>query len=186
MLEPHEYLLWSGRPDADVLLTTVDALLIPVGVYLVALGTLFTVLGAQSPHAGPGWWFASGLILVGLFHIFGRLYFKRRRKLKTAYAITNRRVIVLYGERAVTEYPLPGGSRVTRISRNGRHMSITFGNEAPKSWFGFNNRVYPNTGMDFFDFGHRFPVAFYDVADVEALKAALARVSESAPPAAKS
>jgi hypothetical protein len=188
VIQPGETVVWSGRPDPAVFLTAADGYLIPFSVFFTGF-SIFWIIGASSAPAGSLFpLFGVPFVVIGAYYLIGRFLTKWILKRLTAYAITNRRSIVLVGRTRLHEASLTGGSRTTRMSRNQLHMSVTF-NSAQSSvpFFGAwsrGNQVAPNTGLDFFDFAGRFPVAFYDVADVDGLQAALARVS--APDATKS
>jgi hypothetical protein len=180
VIEPGESVLWSGRSDPAVMLTAADGYLIPFSLFFAGFSVFWVIGLSHAPNSGPFALFGLPFVVIGAYYLIGRFVVKRRLKLRTAYAITNRRAIVLVGRRNLHESRLAGGDRVLKTSRNGEHITVTFnGPAAPSSSFFFNTRsqIYPNTGLDPFDFAHRFPVAFYDVADVEGLKSALAKVS---------
>ncbi|MBT2568154.1 hypothetical protein J7I84_16935 [Arthrobacter sp. ISL-85] len=108
-------------------------------------------------------------VLVGLYFIFGRFIFKRRRKLVTAYGLTDRRAIVCTGDRSISEAPVSGLPTKIDRAKDGRHVSVTFGYQGMAGLLG----MYQNTGTDFFSFGLGQSVAFYDVEDTEGLLGAL-------------
>jgi hypothetical protein len=45
-------------------------------------------------------------VVIGLYFMVGRFMYKRRRKLKTAYGITDGRAVVAVGDRSVTDSPI--------------------------------------------------------------------------------
>jgi hypothetical protein len=187
-IEPGESIVWSGRPDPSVIFTAADGLLLPYGVFFTGF-YIFWLTGVLNTKA-PALFvlFGSAFLLIGLYYLVGRFIVKWWLKRRTAYAITNRRAIVIVGRRNIKDSSLTGGSRVSKLSRNGQHITVTFiGSEGPRQYGIFNrNQLYPNTGLDPFDFGHRLPVAFYDVADVDGLRTALLRVSAPTPPSTQS
>lgn len=111
-------------------------------------------------------------VVVGAYFAFGRFVYKRRRKLRTAYGLTEDRAIVAVGSTRLYDSPVRNVRTSVERTRDGRHVSVTFG-DGPAWWGG--SATYGNTGMDFF-MGNAAPVAFYDVADVHGLLAALDRV----------
>lgn len=182
-LDPGERILWAGRSDPGVMLAAADGYLIPLSLFYSGFSVLWIIGVSSGGGEGSAAFSLFGLpfLLVGLFYLFGRFLVKRRLKRITAYAITNRRALVQVGKTRVHEARLDGGSRVIKTSHNQKHITVIF-DAAPvqQSFFGGWGRggqVIPNTGLDWFDFSHRFPVAFYDVSDVDGLRAALARVS---------
>jgi hypothetical protein len=73
--------------------------------------------------------------------------------------------------------PLQHQAVTVRKTRDGRHASVLFGPAAgPYRSSAFRSsatRYYANTGMDPFARGASLPLAFYDVADPDAMLAAL-------------
>jgi hypothetical protein len=179
-----EHILWSGRPDPSVLFIKADAYLVPF--YLLwTSGAAFATVSLITHGITNG----TALVpiafdVIGLYFVFGRFFIKAAGKRRTAYAVTDRRAIVVKGHR-VSESPISRIQKTTTRARNGRHMTIVFGAPA-QGIFGYGGRNIPNAGMDFMNFMAPVPVAFYDVADVDGLTAALARVSASAAPVAQS
>jgi hypothetical protein len=104
-------------------------------------------------------------VLIGLYFIAGRFFYKAHRKRRTIYAVTDRRVmtVVERGRGATIEATylraIPNIS--TSMQSDGRG-SIEFG---ISSRFG---QWYANTGMEFFARGRSAAttgVAFYDIDD---------------------
>ena len=104
---------------------------------------------------------------MGAYLLVGRFVYKQRTKLRTTYGLTNERVLVQIGTRALREAPVHDLETAINRSRDGSHVSLTFG---PQSAYG--RRYQPNSGMDIFSPGSS-PLAFFDVADPEQLLAAL-------------
>jgi hypothetical protein len=183
-----EYVSWWGQPDPQVLLTSEDKFLIPLGVVFALLGGPLTLLPlflhvddqpAFSPVAFLFFTF------VGLYIAFIRLFVKRALKRRTVYALTSMAAITASGPRDIDVADRANWELTVAPSNNGEHLTVSFGALVTPMYRWSRRRPFmPNTGFDFLDFSDRFPVAFYDVADVDGLKAALARVS--APDATKS
>jgi hypothetical protein len=184
VIQPGESVLWSGRPDPSVIFTGADAILVPYGVFFTAFCVFWTAGVSGTKEAQPFAFIGVVLLLIALYYLVGRFVVKWWLKRRTVYAITNRRAIVIVGSRSVKESNLTGGSRITKLARNGHHLTVTFlGADAARPFGLFNrNMMYPNAGLDSFDFSHRMPVAFYDVSDVEGLRTVLLRVSAPAAP----
>lgn len=106
-------------------------------------------------------------VLIGLYFVFGRFIYKKRRKLRTVYGLTDQRAIIATGDRAVQEISLNNTAVRTIRSRDGRHASIIFG--------GGRNTAYQNTGLDFMNFGGD-GIGFFDVAEADSLSRELDRV----------
>jgi hypothetical protein len=168
-VRPGERLLWIGRPDPDVLFTASDLFVVPFSllwggfaffwegsVIVTGAGPLFVLWGIP-------------FVAIGLYMIVGRFFYKRRRKRRTAYALTDERALVAVGSTSLAESPVRNVPLNVRRSRDGRHLTVTFGSG------GLSGRMYANTGLDAFGWWAPAPVAFFDVDDVEGLRAALDR-----------
>ena len=167
-LRPGERLLWAGRPDPQVRFAPVDAFLVPFSIRWGGFAVFWEV-GVVTSGAPPFFMlWGIPFVLAGLYFIIGRFVYKKRKKMRTAYGITAGRVIVAVGETNVTDLPVKNVPVSIRRSRDGRHVSITFGTSSGWRWGGY----YANTGMHFFNFGDG-SVGFFDVAKPEAVLAAL-------------
>ncbi len=72
----------------------------------------------------------------------------------------------------MSDSPVAGVVTSIKHSRDGSHVSITFGQ---RSGWAALSPSYANTGMELFEMGTQL-VAFYDVAEPEPLLAALQQV----------
>jgi len=145
-LAPGERLLWEGSPDASHWLYSSDRTLIPFSVYCAGVATLMLVEVLVHHQAGRGLEaFLAGLfVLVGAYLLVGRLVVRRWARSRTAYAVTDRRVVALYltlrGRshiRSLWLDPLPPVSK--RVHSNGTG-SIFIGSFFPME------RAYANDG----------------------------------------
>ena len=147
--------------------TSADAFLVPFSLMWGGFALFWeaSVLVAGGPLFFALW--GIPFVAMGLYFIFGRFVYKRRKKLRTAYGVTNDRAIVAVGDTSLTEMPIKQVATSQHRTRDGRHVSVTFG-DVGRPW----ERVYGNTGMEVFGWGAT-PVAFYDVSEPDALLAAL-------------
>jgi hypothetical protein len=169
-LRPGEPLLWVGRPDPSVRFAPADVYLVPFSIMWAGFALVWEVgvLFGGAPVFFVLW--GIPFVVVGLYMLFGRFSHKRRAKLRTAYGVTSQRVLVAIGGTTLNDSPIKMVPTSLKRSRDGSHISITFGNQNSSPARG----AYPNTGMDIFRRGTT-PLGFYDVADVDALLAALER-----------
>ncbi|MFS0731710.1 hypothetical protein ABC270_16745 [Curtobacterium sp. 1P10AnD] len=173
-LDDGEELLWVGGSDPARVFVDADRWLIPLSVLFLA-GIAVADVAVLRSGADP----VTAIVLVALSvaaaHVLaGRFLVKRHRKRTDVYAVTDRRVLVV-NERRVREtsasrtdwYVDRSGSHVTVEWDDSRHLDTLFpgGSEAV--------RQYANTGLDLTPGRGNF--ALYDVADGEALLAALHR-----------
>ena len=179
-----EVVLWWGQPDPDVWLTREDRYLIPLGVLFTLFPIAMLILWLAIPSAkvsGFPVWTAAPFVLVGLYLAFLRLFVKRALKRRTVYVLTENWAAFATGSRDLGATERKNWTGIVEHSTDGQHITVTFGIFVePRPW-ATKRALAPNTGLDFMDFFDRLPVAFYDVADVDGLTAALGRVGIGAP-----
>ena len=166
-LLPDETLLWTGRPDPSRHLDASDLFLVPFSLLWGGSVISFEV-GALAQGDASLALFGIPFVVIGLFLIAGRFLVKARQKRSTVYGLTAARALVATGSTSFREAPVRRTPVGRRRSRDGRHLTVTFG--ATSSWAA--NTSYANTGLDVFGTSDG-PLAFYDVADVTGLQAAL-------------
>lgn len=114
----------------------------------------------------------------GLYFVVGRFFVKAYSKRHTRYFLTTRRAVVVRPRAEAATDLVPGLTRITNV--HGKRIDVTFGaNAGPLAALPNSAmlRVYANTGLDFFAaMGPGRPTAFYDVTDIQGLKAALQNV----------
>jgi len=164
-LQPGEAVLWTGRPDPRRLLTGKDLFLIPFSLLWGGFAIVWeaTVLAFGSgPNKAPVFFVLWGIpfVLIGQYIIWGRFLVKRWNRQRTAYAVSNQRVLILRG-RSLQSMFLSQLPTIVQSSRADGSGSLEFGNGG--SPFGYG--VWANTGMDAFSMGRTVP-AFYDIPDV--------------------
>ena len=168
LLRPGEKLRWAGRPDPSVRFAPADKFMVPFSL----LWCGFAVFWESQAITREGSFFfilwGIPFVLIGLYFVFGRFFYKKRRKLKTVYGLTDSRAIVSTSERSFQDTSLKGTAIQTVRSRDGRHTSVFFGSS--------RNPAYQNTGLDFLNFGTAQGIGFFDVADPEVLSRELDQV----------
>ncbi|MDQ2739354.1 MAG: hypothetical protein M3Y35_12250 [Actinomycetota bacterium] len=173
-----EKVLWAGRPDLAVWFGRADLYLVPFTLVWAGFTVFWNVM-AWEGHA-PVFFRIWGVpfLVVGIYVVVGRFYVKRNQKQRLEYALTADRAIVCDGGVGVRDVPLAYVPIDQNRSRNGRHLTVTFGDSlASRRGFGFGGRPMPaNTGLDVFGFRSTAPT-FVDVGDVVGLEAALARIN---------
>jgi hypothetical protein len=170
--------LWTGRPDARVWLGQADLLLVPMTVVWAGFAVFWNVMAWRGRAPVPFRLFGIPFLLIGAYLVVGRFFVKRRRKQRSEYAITADRAVICDGRGRVRDVPLANTTIEQSLSRDGRHLTVTFGPvPGGRGWgFGYGGRSMPaNSGMDGFGPGST-PPAFFDVADVVGLEAALGSV----------
>jgi hypothetical protein len=167
-----EEILWAGQPDPAVLFSRSDIFNIPFSIFWMGF-SIFWEVGAinevlnQKTNSGPGLifpFFGIPFVLIGLYMVAGRFFYKKWKKKRTYYAVTNRRILVVKNTR---RRDLQGAYLETipvvnkSIRRDG-HGTITFGNSTPGTW------MYEDSGFEFMGayYIDRVPT-FRDIDDAE-------------------
>ena len=170
-LRPHERLLWSGRPDPRKIFTAKDWFLVPFSLMWGGFAIVWEVAAIVGTEGSNRWFILWGIpfVAIGLYMICGRFVLKKRRKLKTAYGLTDQRALVAVGDRSIVDSPIRDTPSSVNWSRDKRHVTVTFGSRERI------NHVWGNTGMDVLPWWNPSEVAFYDVAEPDRLLEAVER-----------
>jgi hypothetical protein len=185
-LRPGEDLLWCGRPDPAVFFSSADVKAIPLS--LVWLGFAVAI---ERDAAGSGTQFLlvpDLLVLIGLYLVAGRFVARWITKRRTVYGITESRVLVQVGS-SFRESPVKGGSMSVRRSLRGRHATVVFepfGSYIVRQPGAMTGLPDAATGMPTMRPSSRRRVApgqitFMDVADPDAMLAAINQAKSALP-----
>ncbi len=135
-LGPGERLLWSGQPRRGIRLQPADA----VFISFTLLWSGFAIVWEYQAIEGAGLFFALAgvpFILIGVYMIVGRFFADARRRAKTAYALTDQRVLIVsdFFGRRLTSLPLATSIELSVTERADRSGTTTFGRAQPmQSW----------------------------------------------------
>jgi hypothetical protein len=168
-----EKILWMGQPNPDIKYTSMDWFLIPFSIMwggfaifweLSALGIILLAEtnGADAPIIFP--LFGIPFVIIGLYFIFGRFIYKKWKKQRTYYAITNKRVLIITNtkNRNVEAEFISSIPAINYSQKDSGAGSIRFGS------FNFMTDMYSNTGMDFLSgFSGKTSPAFFDINNVK-------------------
>lgn len=122
------------------------------------------------------------LLLATLYVLFGRFIYKARKRARTTYGVTDRRILrVLRGPRGdevaavfLSSIPLVGST----ATADGVG-TVSFGNNGPWTW------LYANTGLDVLGWGSgSAPITFFDVHGAARVADLVARLRVELEPAA--
>lgn len=133
-LEPGERLLWSGRPQGGRLLRRRDAVAVP----FVLLWCVGAFLMAWDPDRGAPDPLAAFFVAGGLYLLFGRFVLDAHRRARTAYALTNRRVVIVSEARGrhVVSVPLATLQHVGLAELRHGRGDIVLGPGEPEGFWG--------------------------------------------------
>jgi len=138
-LEADERLMWSGAPREGVVLRRGDIVLIPFSVLWGGFAIFWeaTVLRSGAPLFFALW--GIPFVLVGLYLIFGRFFVDAKSRARTAYGVTDRRIVVVAGlrSRSVRSLPLSAVPEIVLDEMADGSGTITFGPSHPMTrWAG--------------------------------------------------
>lgn len=174
-----EKILWTGQPETSVRFTRSDVFLIPFSGFfgIFSMTWMGMALRAAASGSQPSVaimpLFGVPFILMGLYLMFGRFWYKALKKRNTYYALTNKRVMSLtklFGVRLNAMYinAIPVINKTIGGSGTG---TLIFGNLI------YPASMYANTGLDFLGYyGGSGAIAFYDIRDAEGVYQQIARL----------
>ena len=95
LLQPGEYILWEGAPVGGVRLQKSDVFMIPFSVLWCGFAIFWTSVVMRS--GAPFFFTLFGLffVCIGLYITVGRFFTRAHKLGKTAYAVTDKRVLIV-------------------------------------------------------------------------------------------
>lgn len=94
-----EYILWKGKPQKGNIITGRDAYLIPFSILWCGLVLFWEFSAITSGAPGLMGLFGIPFVCVGLYMVFGRFLHVNYLRKRTAYVITNKKIIRLRGKK---------------------------------------------------------------------------------------
>ena len=170
-----ERLVWVGVPNPFAILSRWDMIVLPASLVWTGVFFYMYFIADTTDESGESTFpafFVIPFVVLAVYGTVGRFVFKWWRNGRTAFALTDRRVMVLIR--------LPFTSRFRSLSlaelggielevRGGGNGSITFGSQPHKAnWFS-------NTGLNPFQETKELPLAFVDIKDVQKVNDLIAR-----------
>ena len=98
-IQPGETILWKGKPGKGHLFNRQDILMIPFSIFWCGFAIFWesTVLTIDAPFFFKLW--GIPFVCVGLYMVCGRFIWKAYMRPRTAYVITNKKIIRARGNR---------------------------------------------------------------------------------------
>ena len=147
-LDPGERILWTGRPRQGLRLSRIDVFLIPFSFLWGGFAIFWetTALREDAPAFFVVW--GIPFVLIGLYLVIGRFFTDAKRRERTVYALTDRRVIIASGfiSKSIKSLDLHTLSDVTLEEEGGGVGTITFGPSLPM-WRWFGGAGWPGAGL---------------------------------------
>jgi len=161
-LLPDETIQWTGRPNPAVVFHREDLYVIPFSLMWggFAIFWLLTASGiwdvwTQRPNHNFGLFgiiWGTPFVIMGQYMIWGRFVYQRWKKLRTYYALTNRRALIVgqgWRGRTSSSAYFDGLAMVDKYVRADGIGSISFGGPVRGEWTsGRNNPPRPPTFDD--------------------------------------
>jgi hypothetical protein len=141
-LDRGEQILWEGPPEQGLMLRAADIFLIPFsllwsGFVLFWNAGVFGLIGENHEKAPvfPFQIFGLTFLAVGLYFTIGRFFFDALRRLRTQYAVTDSRALILSGyfRPVLKSQPLTPDLPIEVSGRD--RGSIKFGPNFGGTWF---------------------------------------------------
>lgn len=128
-LDPHERVLWWGRPQRGLMLRKSDWVMVPFSLVWCGIVVLGNTVGSEKGASMLARLFFLFFLAFGLYMLIGRFFHDAWRRARTFYALTPRRALIAT-KKDFSSIELGALSQITlREARNG-YGSIIFGPEA--------------------------------------------------------
>jgi hypothetical protein len=129
-LRGSERLLWSGTPPSGLRLQSADLLIVPFSLLWGGF-VVFWEYSVVSQRNAPRFMALFGIpfVLVGAYMVFGRFFFDAFQRSRTAYGLTDQRIIIVtraFG-RQVKSLTLSALSETSVRERDDKSGTITLG-----------------------------------------------------------
>jgi hypothetical protein len=157
-----ERLLWSGRPDPKRLFARSDAFVIPFSLLWGSFAIFWEISVIRE-----GWSFGViwgiPFVAIGLYMIAGRFFVKARRRRRTHYAVTDKRVLVIDRAGSTRAAFLNSIPTIDTRLRSDGSGTVIFGNPSAMQ------AAYADSGADFFGSDPGDLVGFFDIPDARSV-----------------
>ena len=94
-----ETVLWRGKPQKGHLVTAQDIFMIPFSIMWCGFALFWEFLAVTSNAPFAMWLWGIPFVCVGLYMVFGRFLWTAYIRKRTAYVITNRKILRARGNR---------------------------------------------------------------------------------------
>lgn len=94
-----EYIIWKGKPGEKNILNISDILIIPFSLFWCGFAVFWEISVISSGAPLPFALFGVPFLLVGSYLVFGRFIHTVYKRKRTAYVITNKKIIRIRGKK---------------------------------------------------------------------------------------
>lgn len=164
-----EKIVWTGQPDSSVLFTKADILLIPAGALWWGLALFWegsVLLFMPKDQVSSLFVFIFGLVfvLIGFYYAIGRFFYRKMKRKKTFYAVTDKRILILsefWGKKNVQTAYISNLPSINKSVNTKGVGVLIFGDNS------INQATYANSGLEMLGWGGKIAPIFYDIKDVD-------------------
>jgi hypothetical protein len=137
-LDAGERLLWTGRPGQGLKVRGVDALLIPFSIVWGGFAIFWEVTVIWFDAAPRLHLWGIPFVAMGIYLIIGRFLWDARRRRRTVYAVTDRRVMIVERatRRRIRTVNLRAIDEVAVVERRNRSGDVVLGTPPRRFPFG--------------------------------------------------
>jgi hypothetical protein len=148
VLEAGERLLWSGGPQSGLMLRAGDIFLIPFSLIWGGFAIFWESMVIRQGASLEFPIFGSFFVVAGLYLIFGRFLTDAFQRRRTAYAVTDRRIVIVTQawQRRIRSLILANLGEIELAKGRGGRGTITFGRDASSAARGYSPRGWPGSG----------------------------------------
>jgi hypothetical protein len=125
-LSPGETVLWTGRPAAGVRFGVQDLVLIPLGLFVLAVTGFWIYAAVQARSACLALAVIPGGVL-GTLAYAGRAWWSARERAHTVYILTDRHALIMYRASRIRAVDLATAGEVSLDESRDGSGTITFG-----------------------------------------------------------
>lgn len=152
-LDSGELLKWSGMPKQGAIFRGADVFMIPFSLLWGGFAIFWEIMAFAIPSKEAGAiayifpLFGLPFIAIGLYMIFGRFIHDSKKRAKTFYGLTNKRVIIVSGifSKNVKSLNLRNLTDISLSEKSDRSGTINFGQDNPLLSF-FGGTSFPGMG----------------------------------------
>lgn len=162
ILTDGEEIIWQGTPEKITFFTRADILLLPLTLLLGGYLIFWSIASARLIAAGNLSFPLFGLLflLIGIYLVFGRIWFRYKRRSRDCYAVTSKRVITVNSLRDTSTEFIPLSELTPRIS--GKNLLLGEQN--------FWGDIFCGLGLDlFFPSAAHETFGFYGISQPETI-----------------
>jgi len=145
-LSENEQLIWAGQPKQGIVFRSSDIFMIPFSIMWGGFAIFWEItalLTTSKAKDAPFFFdiifplFGLPFVIIGLYLIFGRFIVDAKRREKTYYGLTDKRIIIISGifSQKVKSMNLRTLTDLSLSEKTNGTGTITFGPTNPMSWW---------------------------------------------------